>query len=267
MSASVLAAVLPPEPIDLLLERASFETALAPLVALAAGVLLTLSPISWPSIPAVLSVVTPAGRAGTVDGLQPEPGEESAPLGRVRAALVVLGFTIGMDGVLAGVGAVAVGVTDLLVRGAAALSIVAAALLGVAGLRLLSRRGSLCTRTLALPPSPLRAVSAGTVFAVVGCPGCAPIAIGVGGAAAASGSVVTSLLSVAAFTLGRAATLYASALAGGRVLGPLGAASWRRFDVVVGVLFLLGAAYYLLRVLVGAVVTVPAGTTGVLALG
>lgn len=257
-------AVLPPAPIDWLLERADFETAAAPLLAVAAGLALTLSPISWPSVPAVVSLVTPAGRSGTADGLVPEFGTQPEPIGRVRAALVVLGFVIGMDGVLAGLGAVAVSLTDLLVRGGVVLSLVAAGLLGAVGLRLLTRRSSLCTRTLALPPDPLRAVTAGTVFAVVGCPGCAPVAIGIGGAAAASGSVVVSLLAVVGFTLGRWIGLYASALLGGRLLGAPGAAVWRRLDVVVGVLFLVGAAYYLLRVLTGAVVTIPSGTTGVL---
>lgn len=261
-----MAALLPPAPIDWLLERASFQTAAAPLVALAAGVALTLSPVSWPSVPAVVSLVTPATRAGTGDALLAEPGlEQPEPIGRVRAALVVLGFVVGMDGVLAGLGAVAVSLTDLLVRSGVVLSLVAAALLGVVGLRLVTRRTSLCNRTLALPPHPLRAVTAGTAFAVVGCPGCAPIAIGLGGAAAASGDPLLSVLAVAAFVLGRAASLYASALAGGRLLGRPGHAAWRRLDLAVGTLFLLAAGYYVLRVVAGAVVTTPAGSAGVLA--
>lgn len=256
---------LPPEPIEWLLESVSFETSVAPAVAFVAGLVLTLSPISWPSIPAVMTVLTPAARAGTADGLAPEWGEDRVPMSRVRGALVVLGFVIGMDGVIATVGALAVSVTYLLVRGAIALSLLAAVLLAVAGLRLVTRRASLCSRTLALPPDPLRAVSAGTVFAVVGCPGCAPVAIGVGGAAAASGSVLISVLAIGGFVLGRWLALYSFAAAGGRVLGPLGDAKWRRLDLVVGWLFLVGALYYLLRVLLGAVETVVPGTGGVLA--
>lgn len=256
---------LPPEPIELLLDAVSFETSLAPALAFAAGLVLTLSPISWPSIPAVMTVLTPAARAGTADGLTAEWGEDRQPLSRLRGALVVLGFVIGMDGVIATIGALAVSVTYLLVRGAVALSLLAAVLLAVAGLRLVTRRSSLCSRTLALPPDPLRAVSAGVVFAVVGCPGCAPVAIGVGGAAAASGSVVVSVLAIAAFVLGRWLALYSLAAAGGLVLGPLGAAKWRRLDLVVGWLFLVAALYYLLRVLLGAVETVVPGTGGVLA--
>lgn len=256
---------LPGEPIDWLLESVSFETSVAPALAFLAGLVLTLSPISWPSIPAVMTVIAPALRAGTVDALPPEWGEEREPISRRRAALVVLGFVVGMDGVIATVGALAVSVTYLLVRGAVALSLLAAALLAVAGLRLVTRRASLCSRTLALPPDPLRAVSAGVLFAVVGCPGCAPVAIGVGGAAAASGSPVASMLAIVAFVLGRWVSLYTFAAAGGRVLGPLGGARWRRLDLVVGSLFLVGAAYYLLRVLLGAVETTVPGSAGVLA--
>jgi hypothetical protein len=62
---------LPPEPIEWLLESVSFETSLAPALAFLAGVLLTLSPISWPGIPAVMTVLTPAARAGTADALDP----------------------------------------------------------------------------------------------------------------------------------------------------------------------------------------------------
>ena len=255
---------LPPEPIEWLLESVSFETSIAPALAFAAGLVLTLSPVSWPSIPAVMTVLTPAARAGTADGLTPEWGEERQPMSRVRGALVVLGFVIGMDGVLATIGALAVSFTYLLVRGAIALSLLASVLLAIAGLRLVTRRASLCSRTLALPPDPLRAISAGTVFAIVGCPGCAPVAVGVGGAAAASGSVVISVLAIAGFVLGRWLALYTFAAAGGRVLGPLGGAKWRRLDLVVGWLFLLGALYYLLRVLLGAVETAVPGTGGVL---
>jgi hypothetical protein len=77
--------------------------------------------------------------------------------------------------------------------------------------------------------------------------------------------VLISVLAIAGFVLGRWLALYSFATAGGRLLGPLGGAKWRRLDVVVGGLFLVGAAYYLLRVLLGAVETVVPGTGGVLA--
>lgn len=255
---------LPREPIEWLLDAVSFETATAPLIAVLAGVVLTLSPISWPSIPAVMTVVTPAMRSGTTDALVPEFGEQPPALGRGRAALVVLGFVIGMDGVIASLGAVAVSFTYLLTRASIALSLVAALLLTFAGARLLTRRASLCQRTLALPPDPLRAVSAGTAFAFLGCPGCAPIAVGVGGAAGASGSPLIATLSVMGFVVGRWLMLLVVALAGGRVLGDVGAAAWRRLDLLVGVLFLVGAAYYVLRVVLGGVQTAVPGTGGIL---
>lgn len=74
-----------------------------------------------------------------------------------------------------------------------------------------------------------------------------------------------SVLAILAFVLGRWLSLYSFAAAGGHVLGPLGDAKWRRLDLVVGWLFLVGALYYLLRVLLGAVETVVPGTGGVLA--
>lgn len=73
------------------------------------------------------------------------------------------------------------------------------------------------------------------------------------------------MLAIVAFVLGRWVSLYTFAAAGGRVLGPLGGARWRRLDLVVGSLFLVGAAYYLLRVLLGAVETTVPGSAGVLA--
>jgi cytochrome c biogenesis protein CcdA len=152
-----LAVSLPPEPIEWLLGSVSFETSVAPALAFVAGLVLTLSPISWPSIPAVMTVLTPASRAGTADGLTPEWGEERQPLSRLRGALVVLGFVIGMDGVIATIGALAVSVTYLLVRGAVALSLLAAVLLAVAGLRLVTRRASLrCLPIRCVPSAPGR---------------------------------------------------------------------------------------------------------------
>lgn len=126
-------------------------------------------------------------------------------------------------------------------------------------------RGALVVLGFAIGMDGVIATSRRHVFAVVGRPGCAPIAIGVGGAAAASGSVLISVLAIAGFVLGRWAALYGFVAAGGCVLGPFGGATWRRLDLVVGWLFLVGAAYYLLRVLLGAVETVEPGTGGVLA--
>lgn len=235
---------------------------MAPLLGLLAGALLSVSPISWPTIPAVMAVVTPAERIGTLPNLPADPEEAAEPLTRLRAGLVVLGFVLGMDGVIATLGAVLVSLTYVLTRAALALSIVAGLLLAFAGARLVLRRGSLCTRTARLPPSPLRAVPAGAAFAVVGCPGCAPVAIGIGGAAAASSNPLLPPLVIGGFVLGRAIVLYLAGLAGGRLLGTGTPTAWRRFDLIVGGLLLVAGTYYLLRAGLGAVPTRLPGTPG-----
>ena len=98
-----------------------------------------------------------------------------------------MAFVIGMDGVLAVAGYLFFQLAILLVRAAVVLNLVAAVLLGTLGLRLLLRRASLCDQARRLPPRPTEALGAGVLFAVTGCPGCAPIAIGVGTAAALVG--------------------------------------------------------------------------------
>ena len=174
-----------------------------------------------------------------------------------------MAFVIGMDGVLALAGYLFVQVTVLLAQGAIVLNLVAAVLLAALGLRLLLRRASLCDQARRLPPRPSEALSAGLLFAVSGCPGCAPIAIGVGTAAALVGGPVLALLTIAAFVAGRAAVLLASAALGARLL-PAGTASvpWRRLDVVVGWLFLAASAYYAYRLLSGGVSTRLPGEPG-----
>lgn len=125
-----------------------------------------------------------------------------------------------MDGVVASLAVVFVGVLVALTRAAVVLTVVAIVVLTYAGVRLLLAMGpALCRRLDALPPDPLRAVSAGVAFSISGCPGCAPVAAAVGTAAAAAGPLV-SMLVIAGFVVGRAGTLYAAAAAGGRWLVP-----------------------------------------------
>lgn len=168
-----------------------------------------------------------------------------------------------MDGVLAVAGYLFVQVTVLLARGAVALNLLAAVLLAALGLRLLLRRASLCDQARRLPPRPSEALAAGLLFAVSGCPGCAPIAIGVGSAAALVGPPVLALLTVAAFVAGRAAVLLVTAALGARLL-PVGSdmVPWRRLDVLVGWLFLAASAYYAYRLLSGGVSTRLPGEPG-----
>lgn len=236
-----------------LLAQIGVGSPLAPALGLLAGVLLGLSPVALPAVPVVMSALSP----GQVD----EAGQRSTTL--LRATPSVVAFVIGMDGVLALAGYLFVQVTVLLARGAVVLNLVAAVLLAVLGLRLLLRRASLCDQARRLPPRPSEALGAGLLFAVSGCPGCAPIAIGVGSAAALVGGPVLALLTIAAFVAGRAAVLLAGAAVGARLL-PAGTASvpWRRLDVVVGWLFLAASAYYAYRLLSGGVSTRLPGEPG-----
>ena len=227
---------------------------LAPLLGLLAGALLSLSPVSLPSVPVVMSALAP----GTIS----ESGERHRrPL--LPALPPVLAFVMGMDGLLGIVGVAIVEVAEFLTRAAVVLHLLSAALLGTLGLRLLLRRTSLCHRARALPPVPSEAFVFGIVFGVTGCPACGPIAVGVGAAAALVGGPALAFGVVGAFVVGRAVVLLLTAAAGARLL-PTGTADvpWRRLDMLVGVLFLAAAAYYLYRVASGAVVTQLPGEPG-----
>ena len=244
--------------IEDLVARIPDTAGFAPVLAFFAGALLSVSPIALPSLPVVVSAVTPGARpASDTDGTE----RVRWPL--LSAAPPVFAFVVGMDGVL-GVAAMAiVELAEFLTRAAVVLHLVSAALLAAAGLRLLSRRTSLCRRAGALPPAPSEAFVFGMVFAVTGCPACGPIAIGVGTAAAAVAGPGLAFGVVAAFLVGRTLVLLAAAAAGARLV-PVGAEPglWRRLDLVVGALFLTGAGYYLFRVLSGAVTTAVPGEPG-----
>lgn len=234
-------------PVEFLTIRIENAGLLAPAIGALVGAALTLTPISWPSLPAVVALVGPARAAARED----RPAAISGP----RGFAVVLGFVIGMDGVIATLSAVSASVLLLLTRAAIALTILAIVVLTYAAVRLLMSRGpAVCRRLDALPPDPLRAVSAGVAFSVSGCPGCAPIAAAVGTAAAAAGPLV-ALLVIAAFVVGRAATLYAAAATGGRWLVPSDPHRARRVDIALAVILLLSAAYYAYRLLDGQVFT------------
>lgn len=234
-------------PVELLTAQIESAGLLAPLLGLLVGVVLTLTPLAWPSVPAVVALVGPARAAARED----RPAAISGP----RGFAVVVGFVVGMDGVIATLSAVFLGVLVVLTRAAVVFTVVAIVLLTVVAVRLF-RAGSpaVCRRLDALPPDPLRAVSAGVVFSVSGCPGCAPVSAAVGAAAAVAGPVV-SMLVVAAFVLGRAATLYLAAAAGGRWLLPGDPVRARRVDRILAVVLLVSAAYYSYRLATGQVLT------------
>jgi len=217
------------------------------------GVVLTLSPVSFPSLPVVMSALAP-GKPDDEGGRRRRPPFEAFP--------TVLAFVAGMDGVIAVAGFLFVEVTVGLARASIVLHLVAAAVLGVLGARLLLRRTSVCHQVRPLPPRPLKAFFFGIAFAVGGCPACGPIAVGVGAAAALTGGPLLALATISAFVLGRALVLIGVATIGSRLLPTGKSVPWRRLDVVIGVLFLAAAGYYLFRVLTGEVTTSLPGEPG-----
>ena len=240
--------------IDTLVGLIAEGAALGPLLGFGVGVLLGLSPVALPTIPAVVTVLTPA-HAG--DATKPPA------LSTLRAVPVLAAFVVGMDGVVALAGYAFVEFTVAIARASVVLHLSAAALLLVAGLRLVTRRTSLCRRTRSIPPTPGRAFTYGVGFAIGGCPGCAPISLGVGLVAATFGPLY-ALAVIAAFVAGHTAILLAVAVAGSRWVRRADPASprWARLDVAVGVLFLLAAGYYLFRVGSGTATTALPGESG-----
>jgi cytochrome c biogenesis protein CcdA len=227
---------------------------LGPLLALAIGVLLGLSPVAFPMVPAVVGAFAP-GR------LSSEGKRERVPLR--RAFPTIMAFTAGMNGVLGLAGYVFVTITVFTARAAVVSSLAAAAVMGTLGILLLTRRTSLCRRALAVPPRPWQAFLFGIFFSVGGCPGCGPISIGVGVAAASVGGPLYGLVVIAAFVLGHALVLTALAVLGARLL-PAGTSNvpWLRLDLIVGVMFVAAALFYVYRVVTGEVTTLLPGEPG-----
>ncbi len=225
----------------------------APLGGLVIGMLLSLSPVSLPGLAAAVATFSP-GLVGT-DGIRSHvPLRQSIP--------AVLAFVAGMDGIFALVGYLFVQVTVALTRASVALHVVAGFLLLLVGARLLSGRGSLCSRATVIPPTPGRAFAFGMLFSVTGCPGCGPIVVGLGSAAALLAGPLPALLAIAACVLGRSVVLVTAASLGSRLLPTARDLTWRRLDLLVGLLFIIAGAYYLYRVLVGDVTTVLPGEPG-----
>lgn len=104
----------------------------------------------------------------------------------------------------------------------------------------------------------------GVAFSVGGCPGCGPIALGVGSAAALVGGPAYGLLVILMFVAGHAAVLMAAAVVGSRLL-PQGTSRipWPRLDLVVRLLFMLASAYYIFQLATGNVTTKLPGELGI----
>lgn len=239
--------------IESLISHLSEGSLLGPLLGFAVGALLGLSPIALPTVPAVLATVS--------RGYVHENGYHlRIPV--AEAFPSILSFTAGMNGVLGLAGYLFVSVTVAVARAAVVMHVVAAGAMLVLGLRLLLRRTSVCGRPGAIPPEPRRAFVYGVAFSVGGCPGCGPVAIAVGSAAAAVAGPLYGLAIVATFVLGHAAVLAAAAALGARLLPDGPSAPWLRLDLLVGVLLVAGAAYYAFRLANGDVTTVLPGEPG-----
>lgn len=140
---------------SVLLERLTEATSLAPLLGFAAGVALSLSPVSLPAMTVSLAALSP-GR------LDADGQRRRMPL--PRTFVVLLAFVAGMDLLFASAGYVLVGIAVAMTRASVALYLLAGAILTAVGVQLLLRRSSLCKRASAIPPAPSGAFLFGVVF-------------------------------------------------------------------------------------------------------
>lgn len=238
--------------LESLIAQLADGSVVGPLLGFGVGALLGLSPAALPTIPAVLATVS-RGYVNDSGYRLRTPVSEAFPS--------ILAFTAGMNGVIGLAGYAFVTVTVALARAAVVLHLVAAVAMVVLAVRLLSRRASVCGRPGTIPPQPVRAFLYGIGFSIGGCPGCGPVALAVGSAAALVGGPVYGLLLITTFVLGHATVLLAATAVGSRLL-PDGHVSWLRLDLVVGLLLLAGAAYYVYAIATGTVTTVLPGEPG-----
>ena len=238
--------------LDAIIERLDGSAGWAPLVGLLVGVSLGLSPISLPSVPAAMAIVSPGVLAG----------DERRRLPLIRSAPVMVAFVAGMDGVIGMFGFAVVEVGEFLTRASLVLHVTAAVVLGGVGVLMLTRKHSLCRMAASVPRRPGDAFLFGVFFAVGGCPACGPVALSVGAASALAGGPLVGLGAVGAFVVGRAGILLAAGYLGARLLPEGTDIRWSRLDRIVGALFLVAAAYYLYRIVSGQVVTSLPGEPG-----
>lgn len=237
----------PNELLDAAFEQVAGGGPAAVVFGLAAGVVLSLNPVALPALPAVAAVVSPWMSPGA-----PRPVRRTAP--------VVGAFVVGMDLPLSVAGYVLTSLAVVLARASVVLSLLAAAVLSLVGLRLLLRRRDGCAPRRTLPTHPADAFAYGVLFSITACSGCAPLLLGLGSAVALVAGPVDAALALGSFLLARTAVLVGTAALGGRLLARPGGG--RLLDVVVGTGLLLTGAYYAYLVATGRVSPVLPGERG-----
>lgn len=211
--------------------------------ALAAGVLLGLSPVTYPMIPAVVGCVL----------------REKRPT-KDRAAALGLAFALGVSTVYAilgfAFGGFGLALLTLLNRSIWLWYALLAPVLWVMGLRALGFFSFGVPLLRPVRPGPwLRgtpgAYLLGLPFGLVGCPTCALILPSMLAAVAAGGSPILGALTLLGLGLGQGVTLVAAAAIGGGSSSPGWLYGHRAVvEKGVGVLLLLTAAYFTWRVLI-----------------
>lgn len=244
-----LALLSPDGALDAAFERVADGGLAALAFGLAAGVVLGLSPAALPALPAVATVMSPAARR---DG--------ASWRSALRGAPAVASFVVGMDAPLAVAGYFFSSIAVLLSRASVVLSLLTAAVLAAAGVRMLSRASRQCGPRRDVPPHPADAAAYGVVFGVTACSACAPLLIGLGSAVALAAGPAAAALVLASFLVGRTAVLLVAAVLGGRLLRRSGGE--RAFDRLVGLALLAAAGYYAYLVATGRVSAKPPGTPG-----
>lgn len=214
------------------------------------GVLLSLSPTAFPSLPAVVALT--ASTSVTEEG------------GRLRRALALAptvgAFVVGMDAPVAILGYLFVDLVVLLIRASVVLAIITLVVFTFLGVRLLARKASVCDVLGPVPQGPGRAFGYGVGLSVTGCVGCAPLLIGLGAAASLLGGPLIVLAALAAFLLGRTLVLLGvSTFAGELVVRPRGA---RAVNMIVGSALLAVAAVYGYLLLTGQISSIEPGAPG-----
>lgn len=224
-------------------ERLESGSAVGPLLAVAAGLILGFTPATYPMVPAVIGYVAGEGKP---------TGSRALRVGIAFAAGValvytLLGFVFGLAGLA---------FMTLLNRSIWLWYGLLAPVVGLMGLRalgvlsfgvpMLSTPGRIGARRRSL----IRAFLLGVPFGLAGCPTCALILPSTLTAVAASGSPLIGALAMLGLGVGQGTVLVVTAVAGGRMLRSGWFYGYRTvLEKGLGVILLLAASYFAWRAL------------------